>query len=110
MKLKIGISTVLVVITAIFTAASISFAEDLITIDDLIFNGTNGWIFHTPDDGRTSMFIAPKNEDGDWDWSNNTKFDANGDVEFNGKIIVNESIKINGNILSDGDICIGNCK
>jgi hypothetical protein len=103
MKFRIEISTILVVIAVIFAATGISFAEDLIS------DGTNSWVIHTPDDGRTTMYIAPLNEDGIWDWANQTIFNANGDVEFNGKIIVNEDIKVNGNIVSDGDICIGNC-
>ena len=27
--------------------------------NDIIKNGGNNWIFHTPDDGRTSLYIAP---------------------------------------------------
>ncbi|MNK54980.1 hypothetical protein D3C87_739800 [compost metagenome] len=34
---------------------------------DLILTGSNSWIFHTPDDGRTNLHIAPY-INGDWKW------------------------------------------
>lgn len=34
---------------------------------DLILTGSNSWIFHTPDDGRTTLHIAPY-INGDWKW------------------------------------------
>lgn len=35
---------------------------------DLILTGSNSWIFHTPDDGRSSLHIAPF-INGDWNWN-----------------------------------------
>ncbi|CAL2090746.1 exported protein of unknown function [Tenacibaculum sp. 190524A02b] len=46
---------------------------------DLVSGGSNSWIFHTPDNGRTSMHIAPKTN-GSWDWSKEIKFENNGTV------------------------------
>jgi hypothetical protein len=46
---------------------------------DLISGGDNSWIFHTPDDGRKDLFIAPINPaKSDWDWSKLTQFKADG--------------------------------
>jgi len=41
---------------------------DLSVGKDLILEGTNKWIVHSPDDGRKDLFIAPWNN-GKWDWS-----------------------------------------
>ena len=57
---------------------------------DLISSGSNGWIFHTPDDGRTELIIAPKNTQGDWDWSKQFLFTNNGNAVFQGKIEAKE--------------------
>jgi hypothetical protein len=39
---------------------------------DMVSKGTNSWIFHTPDDGRKNMFIAPglgaSDGSAGWDW------------------------------------------
>ncbi|SUJ02423.1 Uncharacterised protein [Sphingobacterium spiritivorum] len=35
--------------------------------DDLVSTGSNSWIFHTPDDGRTTLYISPK-INGEWNW------------------------------------------
>jgi hypothetical protein len=44
---------------------------------DLIFNGGNNWIIHTPDDQRTLMFIAPSATYGreDWDWGRSVRIE-----------------------------------
>jgi len=47
-------------------------------ISDLALGGTNSWILHTPDDGRTGLWIAPK-VSGVWDWARAITVD-NGDV------------------------------
>ena len=47
---------------------------------DLVFNGTNKWILHTPDDGRKTMHIAPGNEKGEWQWQAQTTIDYDGAV------------------------------
>ncbi|MGJ1269884.1 hypothetical protein ACR78F_18525 [Sphingobacterium spiritivorum] len=35
--------------------------------EDLVSTGSNSWIFHTPDDGRTTLYISPK-INGEWNW------------------------------------------
>ena len=55
------------------------------TIDgDLQFTGKNNWILHTPDDERRTLFVAPSKTANktDWDWANQTKFNADGSVEM----------------------------
>ncbi|MBI3021180.1 MAG: hypothetical protein HYY59_04180 [Candidatus Omnitrophica bacterium] len=54
--------------------------------DDLHFFGASSrWTLHTPDDGRTSLYIAPWGGT-DWDWSRQTVFANNGNVQFSGAI------------------------
>jgi hypothetical protein len=36
---------------------------------DFISSGSNSWMFHSPDDGRTSLHIAPKGASGNFDWN-----------------------------------------
>ena len=31
--------------------------NNITTVSDIVMNGQNGWRFHTPDDGRTSMWL-----------------------------------------------------
>ncbi|PQL94519.1 coiled-coil domain-containing protein [Apibacter adventoris] len=50
------------------------------TYGNLILPGTNSWILHTPDDGRTTLAIAPKTNN-EWDWSKS--FDFNNDGTLN---------------------------
>ncbi len=47
---------------------------------DLVFNGSNKWILHTPDDGRKTMYIAPGNDKGEWQWGLQTTIDGDGKV------------------------------
>lgn len=78
-----------------------------INAQDLISGGTNSWIFHTPDDGKTYMHIAPKTN-GSWNWSQGTLFFNNGRVTFqeteiwrnskvNGQLIINQASTSNDN-------------
>jgi hypothetical protein len=48
---------------------------------DLISGGSNNWMFHTPDDGRTTLFIAPLINNS-YDWGISTHFYNNGNVYF----------------------------
>jgi len=61
---------------------------------DLILTGENSWIFHTPDDGRTSLHIAPK-INGNWNW-NLYRLDNNGMMITQG--LKTNEIAVNGNI------------
>jgi Chaperone of endosialidase/Collagen triple helix repeat (20 copies) len=47
--------------------------------NDLILDGSNKWIMHTPNDGRKAFYVAPAIADGtNWDWNNSARFDADG--------------------------------
>jgi hypothetical protein len=52
---------------------------------DIVKNGGNNWIFHTPDDKRHTLYIAPSKSKGkqDWNWPKQTRFEANGEVVLN---------------------------
>jgi len=52
---------------------------------DIVSGGSNSWILHTPDDGRTSMFVAPLINN-DWAWQYTTQFLNNGGVIFSGNV------------------------
>ena len=52
------------ILTTFFLAA---FSIRAQSTGDLVSGGSNSWIFHTPDDGRKSLHIAPKTN-GKWDW------------------------------------------
>jgi hypothetical protein len=54
---------------------------------DVVIPGSNAWLFHTPDDGRTNMYVAPWGG-GDWNWGAATEFYNSGDVVFKGKLRV----------------------
>ncbi|MFV8351752.1 hypothetical protein [Flavobacterium sp. XS2P14] len=69
---------------------------------DLISEGTNKWILHTPDDGRTTMWVAPWTNN-DWQWGLSTQFLNNGNVLFNGSVGIGttyptQKLDVNGNI------------
>jgi hypothetical protein len=57
---------------------------------DLISSGVNGWIFHTPDDQRRTLHIAPSLPNGDFDWAKQVVFNNNGNVLINGKLEAKE--------------------
>jgi hypothetical protein len=56
---------------------------------DVKFTGNNNWIFHTPNDGRHTMFIAPSKARGNqtWNWANSLQLEPNGDVVIKGNLI-----------------------
>jgi hypothetical protein len=53
---------------------------------NFILDGDNKWIFHTPDDGRKILYLAPWNGKDNWDWSKQFTIDNNGNVNVNGGI------------------------
>ena len=50
--------------------------------NDLVLQGDNQWIFHTPDDGRKTMYITPFTNN-TWDWANSISFDNNSTINCN---------------------------
>jgi len=69
-----------------------------------VFTGTNPWILHTPNDGRTSLYLAPANPP---NWANQTRFDSNGDVAFTHNIYVGQRLTV-GDVSSPGTLGINN--
>jgi hypothetical protein len=59
--------------------------------------GGNNWIFHTPDDKRTTMYIAPAGGygQGDWQWGKATVFNNDGSVNVQGGLTTG-AISANG--------------
>ena len=51
-------------------------------VSDVVSSGSNSWIFHSPDDARTSLYFAP-NISGSWAWDNAIRFDNSGQVRMN---------------------------
>ncbi len=60
---------------------------------DLISGGSNSWLFHTPDDGRTFLTVVPK-INGNWAWASQTVFENNGDIKFSRNISTNGNLSI----------------
>ena len=63
----------------LFLVNTICFSQDLIS------GGTNSWLIHTPDDGRSSLYIAPSINN-NWNFNYQTVFYNNGDVIFSGNV------------------------
>ena len=81
-----------------------------VTAQDLISGGSNSWRFHTPDDGRTLLHIAPYTN-GDWDWSVSTKILNTGDIIPGGQLqLQNGDLVQTGtfNIETQNNIKLGN--
>ena len=59
---------------------------------DFISDGSNAWMFHSPDDGRKTLYIAPKKSSGDdWDWPKSFTINGeNGNALLNGKFEAKE--------------------
>ena len=53
------------------------------TKGDFVFSGDNGWILHTPDDGRKTMYVAPNSQNG-WDWGKGFFYNNNGYLDVTG--------------------------
>lgn len=61
-----------------------------INTSDIISDGVNSWIFHTPDDQRRTPHIAPGLGNGQFDWTKQTVFNNNGNVAVSGKLEATE--------------------
>ena len=55
------------------TEGSMVIDGDLVVKGNIILDGDNKWIIHTPDDGRKSLYIAPW-EGGGWNWAKQFKW------------------------------------
>ena len=82
-------------------------AEELAFDSGMVMGGSNSWILHTPDDGRTTLYIAPGVNGESWDWTNQTSIENNGNVRIQGDLEVTGSI--NGADFSEICYCI-QCK
>ena len=58
-------------------SAPVLSAADTFVARDLVLQGSNQWIFHTPDDGRTTMYVAPW-KSGGWSWRDQFTFQNSG--------------------------------
>ena len=69
---------------------------------DIIMDGGNNWIFHTPDDGRHHLYIAPSKTKGkgDWNWNNQFRLQNDGSAHVHGSLNVRNPK--NGNNPSGG--------
>ena len=76
-----------------------------VNAQDLISGGSNSWRIHTPDDGRTRMYLGPI-IDGAFRWQKGVYFDNNGKVEFNNDILVRGALNVK-NINSSSTIIGG---
>ena len=72
---------------------------------DFVLSGTNQWVFHTPDDGRERMYIAPgiRDQNGSWNWGKSVTIDYDGTVTINGNLNVTGYINVTGNSTVTGN-------
>ncbi|KQW99225.1 DUF4200 domain-containing protein [Flavobacterium sp. Root420] len=86
----------------LFLVNAICFSQDLFS------GGSNSWIFHTPDDGRTTLHIAPL-IDNNYNFNYQTMFYNNGDVAFSRNVGIGTAVpsgtleltKLNSNLVFD---------
>ena len=69
----------IIIITFVFAFLYESYSQDLIS------GGSNSWIFHTPDNGSSTLHIAPQ-INGSWNWANEIEFTSTGIAKFGSKI------------------------
>jgi|GEM_PF-2904869 len=85
--------------------ASLDVAGNARISGDIYISGSNRWRIHSPDDGRTTLYIAPGGSTG-WNWGAQTLFDNNGNVYFSGNVGIgttNPTVKLDvkGNLYVD---------
>ncbi|AUC18441.1 hypothetical protein BTO17_06965 [Polaribacter reichenbachii] len=84
LKTKIAMRKILFILLLM----SLSFC---LNAQDLLSGGSNSWIFHTPDDGRTTLHLTSM-LNGSWQWGKETVFYNNGNVKFNGELGIGTSV------------------
>ena len=57
------------------SSAGTYFSSDVSIGNNLILDGTNKWVLHSPDDGRKSLYIAPFGTT-DWNWDLASSYDG----------------------------------
>jgi hypothetical protein len=71
------------------------------TNGDVVLPGSNAWMLHTPDDGRTALIITPltaSSTSANWsppgnNWSFATRFFENGDVRFANRVGIGTDVE-----------------
>ena len=72
---------------------------------DLLFSGKNKWIMHTPDDKRTTLYLAPVNNSGrSWNWNKQTSFENDGDVNFSKDANIRGNVNLKGQLTQSGKV------
>ncbi len=100
----------------IWTAGNLS-SGSMNTGGDLILDGDNKWIFHTPEsENRRTMYVAPlKADKKDWNWGASTQFHNNGDVYVPGSLSTAGKMNVHagspsavpGGHMTNGSLTIG---
>jgi hypothetical protein len=57
---------------------------------DMVMNGGNNWVFHTPDDNRRTMYITPSgtyNQE-NWNWGAATEMNEAGNIKPGNDIVM----------------------
>lgn len=72
----------LLILSAFALSSSFGIAQDLIS------GGTNSWIMHTPDDGRTTMFLAPGTNGANFNFTKATQFLNTGEIQISSNFIL----------------------
>ena len=73
---------------------------------DIVSTGTNSWIFHTPDDGRKNMFIAPglgaSDGSSGWDWGKGMVLNNDGSVGISANTVpTGFKLAVGGDIIAE---------
>lgn len=73
---------------------NLSVRNNVTIANDLVFNGKNNWIFHTPNDGRHVVYISPSKAQGntEWDWGKGME------LHPDGKVVIKGDLEVHGNI------------
>lgn len=85
-------------------ANNLSVSNALNVSHDFVQGGDNSWIFHSPDDGRQELFLAPFNAANHPDWANGTVFYEDGNIQVNGHLGIDTNPRTNFKLAVDGKI------
>lgn len=59
-------------------------------------NQPNSWVLHTPNDNRSSLFIAPGTNGSNWDWGKQVTLDKRGNMSISGDTTIHGNLKLKG--------------